>query len=63
MICLRANGRIGRWIKYNVYKPIRNYICHYGYGEHLSDEENTKRRREFIMGLKNDMQHKHSKKD
>lgn len=40
------------WIKYNAYKPIRNFLCHYGYGYDLSDEENTERRRKWIMSLK-----------
>lgn len=40
------------WIKYNIYKPVRNWLCHYGYGYHLCDEENTKRRREFINEVK-----------
>ena len=38
--------------KYNVYKPIRNYICDIGYGYDLSDEDNTRRRKEFIRRLK-----------
>ena len=42
------------WIKYNIYKPIRNFMEYYGYGYYLSDEELTKRRRKFIMGLKNE---------
>lgn len=40
------------WIKYNVYKPVRNWLCYYGYGYDLSDEENTERRRKWIMELK-----------
>jgi hypothetical protein len=40
------------WIKYKLYKPVRNWLCHYGYGYHLCDEENTERRKEFIEELK-----------
>lgn len=40
------------WIKYNAYKPIRNWLCYYGFGYDLSDEENTRRRRKWIMELK-----------
>lgn len=41
-----------RWVKYNLYKPIRNWICHYGYGEHLCEERQVERRREFIERCK-----------
>jgi len=40
------------FFKYKFYKPLRNWICYYGYGYDLSDEENTKRRRRFIEELK-----------
>jgi hypothetical protein len=40
------------WVKYNLYKPVRNWLCHYGYGEHLCEEDHVKRRREWIMSLK-----------
>lgn len=41
------------WVKYNIYKKIRNPICNYRFAYNLSDEENTKIRREQIMKLKN----------
>ena len=40
------------WIKYNIYKPIRNWLCYYGYGYDLCDYENTERRKQFIERLK-----------
>lgn len=40
------------WFKYNIYKPIRNWLCWYGYGYDLSEDEQIVRRRNFIMGLK-----------
>lgn len=49
---MKSKGHIYNFIKYNLYKPIRNFICHYGYGYHLCDEEQTKRRRKFIEDLK-----------
>lgn len=41
------------FFKYNFYKPIRNWLCHYGYGYHLCDEKMVERRREFIERCKN----------
>jgi hypothetical protein len=41
------------WVKYNIYKPIRNFLCHYGYGEYLPPEELEARRRKFIENIRN----------
>lgn len=43
-----------KWVKYNLYKPIRNYLCWYGYGYHLPEEELIERQRKFIERLKNE---------
>jgi hypothetical protein len=40
------------WFKYNFYKPIRNWLCHYGYGYHLCDDHLIKRRKQFIDEVK-----------
>lgn len=41
------------FMKYKIYKPIRNFLCHYGYGEHLPPEELEARRRKFIENIRN----------
>ena len=61
MICLRRHFGY-HFIKYRIYKPIRHIAEAIRYGYWMSEEAQTKSRRAFIMGLKHDMQYKHSKK-
>ena len=47
-------SRSYRFVKYKIYKPIRNFLCHYGYGEHVCDKDLIERRKRFIDGVKNE---------
>jgi len=40
------------WIKFNIYKKIRNPICEVGFHYDIPDEENSKIRAEWIKRIK-----------
>jgi hypothetical protein len=42
-----SNEKMKKWVKYNLYKPVRNWLCYHGY-----DEDNIERRERFIRRLK-----------
>lgn len=57
MHCLRRHYGY-KFVKYRIYKPIRRISEAIRYGYWMSEEAQTKSRRNFIMELKHDMQRK-----
>jgi hypothetical protein len=51
MGCLRKHFGY-RFVKYKIYKPIRNFLCYYGYGYHLPEDELIERKRKWLNDLR-----------
>jgi hypothetical protein len=52
MKCIRDKDPIYHWIKYNIYKPIRNISEGFRYGYYFSEELQEESRKQFIMRCK-----------
>lgn len=52
MVCIQDKGPVYHWIKYNIYKPIRNFSESIRYGYWMSEEAQVQSKREWIEKLK-----------